>query len=349
MIKDLLPKTSYEKEALLKGLILFFVTMEIFLVLVFYLSFRGSLSDLKEKIFLELKNYSYTFEGEEFSIDIVPVEKETRFYELFEGEEGFYIVVPVPVSQKDALKIIYPRERYEKDLKELILGHLFFFGLATVLALGLSFAFSLYAINPLRKALVMIDEVTRDIVHDINTPLMTLQVNLKILSKKYKDEEISRAEYALEQLKRLNENLRVLKREIRLKMEEVNLKEIIYREIESLKAVYPNIKVESRLEEVRVKADTEAVRRIVANILENAFKYTSEGYISVSLNRAGLSVENPSKPVKNPNRLFERYYRESQRGLGLGLAIVKKLCTELGWQVKAEYKEGKFRIEVTLR
>ena len=349
MIRDLFPRTSYEREALLKALLLFFVTMEVLLVLVFYLSFRGSLSDLKEKIFLELKNYSYTFEGEEFSIDIVPVEKETKFYELFEGEEGFYIIVPVPVSQRDALKIIYPRERYKEDLRELILGHLIFFGLASVLALGLSFAFSLYAINPLRKALIMIDEVTRDIVHDINTPLMTLQVNLKILSKKYKDEEISRAEYALEQLKRLNENLRVLKREIRLKMEEVNLKEIVSREIESLEAVYPNVRVEAQLEDVKVKADKEAVRRIVANILENAFKYTSEGYIKVSLSGKTFSVENPSKPVKNPNRLFERYYRESQRGLGLGLAIVKKLSTELGWNVKAEYREGKFRIEVTVR
>ena len=351
MIRKWLPKTAYERESLLKSFLLFFLTMEVFLGVISYLLYHSELTALKNRVFLELKNYSYTFEGEKFRIDVVSVGEKTAFYELFEGEEGLYILVPVPVSDRDALKITYPAESLSEDVGSILRYVTLFFTLSSVTALFMSVFFSLYALNPLRRALQMIEEVTRDIIHDLNTPLMTLRVNLKILRSRFgKEEEIERAELALRQLETLRENLRPLRKQAELKLEDVNVKELIEGEIDVLQKVYPDKRVHRELSPVTLRADRNAVMRIVSNILENAFKHSPRAsWVRVVLKEDALLVENPSRPPENMDKLFDRYYKESQRGLGLGLAIVKDLCRELGWKVEAEYVNGIFRMRVTFR
>lgn len=325
--------------------------MELFLGVIFYMLFLAELSSLKSKVFLELKNYSYTFEGEKFRIDIIPAERGARLYELLEDGEGLYILVPVPFSEKELLRITYPRESFLSDRRRVIGRFFLFFGIASVVAFGLSVAFSIYAVNPMRQALRMIEEVNKDIIHDLNTPMMTLRVNLKMLRSKYpQDEELERIEFALKQLETFKENLRPLETKTEFKMEEVNLKELIEKEAADFKKVYPEKEIRLELETVKIKADRSAAVRIVSNLLENAFKHGLKGsWVRVLLRGDKLIVENPSKPPRDVNKLFERYYRESQRGLGLGLSIVKKLASELGWKVKAEYSDGVFRVVILLK
>ncbi len=352
MSKGFLPKTPYERESLLKSFLLFFLTIEVLLALVFFLLYRNELINLKQSLFLEMKNYSYTFEGEKFRIDIVPLAEygDRGFYELYEDAEGLFILVPVPVSEEDALKIFYPRESLSADLSGLRRKVVLLFLLSSLLALFISLMFSLYALNPLRRALKMIEEVTRDIIHDINTPLMSLMVNLKMLRSRYRDEELERAQLALKQLQRLRENLRPLTAKTELTLGDVNVRKILLEELEDLRKIYPDIRVETDLAEVTLRADESALRRIVGNVLSNAFKHNTEGgWVRVKLSRDLLRVENSSPPVRDPDRVFDRYYRESQRGLGLGLSIVKKLCEELGWRVRAHYADGTFSLEISFR
>ncbi|NPA16640.1 MAG: sensor histidine kinase, partial [Aquificae bacterium] len=65
-------------------------------------------------------------------------------------------------------------------------------------------------------------------------------------------------------------------------------------------------------------------------------------WVDVYLNKNYLKIVNSSRPVKNTDRLFDRYYKESQRGVGLGLSIVKKLASELGFSVQVNYSNNKF-------
>ena len=350
LIRNLIPKTLYEREAFLKSFLLFFLTIEILLGVIFFLVYRIEITDLRERIFLEMKNYSYTFKGEKFGIDVVPSRVYgNRFYELMETAEGLSIMIPVPGSKEDALLIYYPWHRFEIDRNTIAFKAFLMFFSSSLFSLLISLAFALYSINPLRKALQMIEEVTRDIVHDINTPLMTLKVNLKLLRKKYGDEELERVELALRQLENLKENLSPLLERRRLKIEELDLKKLVETELLSLSRLYPEIRVDSELEKVIVRGDGEAVERIVGNILTNAFKHNTGDWVRVKLTKGSLIVENPSKEIENLGMLFERYYRESPRGMGLGLSIVKRLCEELGWKVSAGFSEGVFQLEVFFR
>jgi signal transduction histidine kinase len=72
--------------------------------------------------------------------------------------------------------------------------------------------------------------------------------------------------------------------------------------------------------------------RIVDNLLSNASKYNKQkGKVSVIFNERQKSLEiiDTGKGIKNPKRVFERFYKEHERGVGIGLHIVKKLCDEL--------------------
>ena len=102
-----------------------------------------------------------------------------------------------------------------------------------------------------------------------------------------------------------------------------------------------------------VEADPQAVRQVLANILENAARYTpAGGSVSVRSRRRAGAVEievadtGPGIPSEHLPRIFERFYRvDAARsrelgGTGLGLAIVKHLVEAHGGRVEAESRLG---------
>jgi signal transduction histidine kinase len=84
-------------------------------------------------------------------------------------------------------------------------------------------------------------------------------------------------------------------------------------------------------------ADENRLRQAVANLLDNAVKYTpaggrvevgvkqAAGQVVVSVRDTGIGIEAEEVP-----RVWERLYRgdksRSQRGLGLGLSLVKAIA-----------------------
>jgi two-component system sensor histidine kinase BaeS len=113
---------------------------------------------------------------------------------------------------------------------------------------------------------------------------------------------------------------------------------------------------------VMVRADDARLARVVANLLENAARYTLEGaQVRVSLKRDGnkalLVVEDsgPGVPPELLPRLFERFFRvESSRnreqgGSGLGLAICRSVVEAHGGSIVATPSSlGGLRIELRL-
>ena len=89
------------------------------------------------------------------------------------------------------------------------------------------------------------------------------------------------------------------------------------------------------------------LRELMANILDNAVRYTPKGgRITVGLSAAPgllLSIEDsgPGIPEAERERVFERFYRlseDEQTGSGLGLAIVREIANAHGarvWAAKA--------------
>jgi signal transduction histidine kinase/DNA-binding response OmpR family regulator len=98
--------------------------------------------------------------------------------------------------------------------------------------------------------------------------------------------------------------------------------------------------------------DREMWEKIVLNLLSNAFKFTFEGTISVSLRavdgEAVLEVRDTGAgiPESELPRIFERFHRvqgtrsRTHEGSGIGLALVHELVAMHGAGISAESREG---------
>lgn len=98
----------------------------------------------------------------------------------------------------------------------------------------------------------------------------------------------------------------------------------------------------------QVRADPEAVRQILTNVLDNAARYTpAGGRVTVSTSREADEVRleiadtGPGIPGDHLPRIFERFYRVDPArsrelgGTGLGLSIVKHLVEAHGGRAEA--------------
>ena len=101
--------------------------------------------------------------------------------------------------------------------------------------------------------------------------------------------------------------------------------------------------------ECQVRADPEAVRRIVGNLIENAHKYGAAPVritVQSTDDHVVLSVvdHGPGIPPDERDRIFERFYRSdpngTKPGMGLGLAIVRGLVEGSGGAVWVEDAPG---------
>src|SRR5215470_3554198 len=98
--------------------------------------------------------------------------------------------------------------------------------------------------------------------------------------------------------------------------------------------------------------DREMWEKIVLNLISNAFKFTFEGQIEVSLKPASESVELTVRDtgvgiaVKELPQLFERFHRvveargRTYEGSGIGLALVQELVKLHGGTVRVESEPG---------
>jgi len=110
----------------------------------------------------------------------------------------------------------------------------------------------------------------------------------------------------------------------------------------------------------RVVADAEAVRKICANLIENALEAmgTAGGELRV---RCGETTVDGSPAVRitfrdsgpglndeAARRLFEPYFSTKTTGTGLGLAICRTLSREMGGDVTIENVNGERGVEAAL-
>lgn len=100
-------------------------------------------------------------------------------------------------------------------------------------------------------------------------------------------------------------------------------------------------------ESIEVRADRDAITRVIYNLVDNAVKYSDEGTpILLSVRRKGdralFAITDTGKPIPPDERkqIFERFHKtdrsRSSEGLGLGLYLVKSILAQHGEDVWCE-------------
>ena len=117
-----------------------------------------------------------------------------------------------------------------------------------------------------------------------------------------------------------------------------------------LQASFKNIHVASEVPESlpSVEADRDRVLQVLANLIDNALKFTPDGgSVTVSASRAlegvSIAVADTGSGIAPEQRdhLFDRFWKGHRAsGAGLGLAIVKGILQAHGADIQVETEVG---------
>lgn len=217
-------------------------------------------------------------------------------------------------------------------------------------------------------------EFLANISHELQTPITYLEGYASaLMNHLYENEEEKEQYLQIIQLeagrmsKLVSDLFELSKMEdgkIALVFEEVDLVEVVENALlkNKMKAQEKGLQLEfdQPYEFPSINADGRRMEQIFGNLIENAIRYTENGFVIVKLSRASASVNicvedtGIGIPQEDIPFLFERFYRvEKSRarefgGTGLGLAIVKQLVELQGGSIRVKSQLGKgTRFEIT--
>jgi len=321
---------TYELESFLKSFLIFFILLEVLLAINFWHEYGVKKLEIEEKIHVEMKLCAYTIQCEGLTTDFVDRDKDKEENILYKSGD-FYSYFKVPTAEKYLMKVVYPYSAYQKRIISLESKIEYKFLLYSFFAFLVSFLFAIYALTPLRKALRLNEEFVKDILHDFNTPISSMKINLSLFRREIgESEKINRLENNIESILGLQHNLQAFLKDIPTQTETFSLDTLIGNRMVYFKTLYPDIDYSSQLDKIVLETNKDALTRIIDNLLSNAGKYNrAKGKVTISMDNTSLVIADTGKGIKNPTKVFKRYYKEQDRGIGIGLHIVKKLCQEL--------------------
>lgn len=309
--------------------------MQLLIAVIAYLYYQNEVNNKKEALFLQMQNYSLSLKGNKFTLDIATKSSKYNNYMLYE-EENLFAFFPIGGIEDTVLKVILDKSIYDEMKTQISTNiYLYLFAGAFVLMI-LSFLFSLYSLKPLRDSISFLEEFLKDMIHDLNTPVSAILLNSRMLKKSYKIERVERIEISAKTISSLHSNLETFIRDIPLALTTVNITALAKERMSYFESIYgKDLHFEIDAKEVLIQSSEDALRRILDNIISNACKYNkSNGWVKLTLTEDRLVISDSGLGIKDTKRIFERFYKEGERGLGIGLSIVKKLSKALNIHIQ---------------
>ena len=333
---------NYEKKSFFTTFFLFFLPLFFLSSVVLYMYHNEQIKELEKDILYKMKDYSYDFEGDVFSLDIVDDDKTKVIFQIYHEDEGLCAYFQVPSNGPYLLKIIYNKTKYEKFYTSFLHKIYLLSFIIFILIFFISLSFAFYSLKPMKEALYLLENFLKDLIHDLNTPATSILLNSKLLRKRGDFEEIERIELCAKGIASLYKNLELIS-PVNMKNDEiVQLDIVIKQKIEILEKIYPHIIFNNNMNTVKIKSNVNAIERIIDNLMTNACKYNKKnGIVNISMVNNKLIIEDSGIGIKDTKKVFQRYYKETDSGLGIGLSIVQKLCETLDITIEITSKIGK--------
>jgi len=127
----------------------------------------------------------------------------------------------------------------------------------------------------------------------------------------------------------------------------VRLDRLVATAVERARRHAPRVGFETQLEPALVQGAPARLDRAIANLLDNAAKWSPPGgVVEVRLRDGELTVRDrgPGISAEERDQIFDRFFRSDaargRPGSGLGLAIVRQVAEGHGGTVSAEAADG---------
>ena len=209
-------------------------------------------------------------------------------------------------------------------------------------------------------------EFLSNISHELRTPMTTIKGFIDgildgVIPPENQSTYLSIVRDEVKRMEKLVNDIMDLARfqagDNRLNITVFDINERIRRSVISLQQMFikKNLEFMAEFETERlfVKADADAIQRVLLNLLHNAIKFTPEGGKIIARtytkNKVYVEVEDngPGIPKEELPHIFDRFYKaDKSRGLdktgvGLGLAIARNIMLSHGETIRAKSEEGR--------
>lgn len=201
--------------------------------------------------------------------------------------------------------------------------------------------------------------------HELKTPLTSLKGYLQLMKLQVKDNfppvfatYLGKANIVADKLQHLVEDLldvsKINAGRLDYTMDSINLRALVDSCVESSRLVYSEFDFElDNKDDYIIKANAERIEQVMANILNNAVKYSrgdkrviietkkNGDRVRVSVTDFGIGLDENQK-----KKIFERFYRAEDKryminGLGMGLYICAQIIDTHGGTIGVESEPGK--------
>ena len=236
--------------------------------------------------------------------------------------------------------------------------------IATVLLSVLSYYLAGKAMKPIEASFTKQKRFVSDASHELRTPLSIFFSSLELLESDDKEHLSPLSQEVLDDLKsealsmkELLEDLLFLARndqkEFSLKREHFSLTDLVLSITRKFSRILPAaIQLNTNIEQnIQMYGDKNRIQELIYILLDNAIRYTKDGAISLSLEKAGnnmiITVQDSGVGIneKDLQRIFERFYRgdaaRAGSGTGLGLSIAKSIVDLHHGTIKVKSEIGK--------
>jgi len=269
-------------------------------------------------------------------------------------QDGYaYLVVALPEGRyfSASYLVVGGEISYARIYQDVVLILLSIAVLIFVLSLFFLDRFAL----PFQRVNQRLDLFIKDSMHEINTPLSIINVNIDLYHRSNPTNKyLQRIKAATKTLATLYNDMDYLIKNERLafEYEEIDLSLYVQERIDYFHevAALKNITIIPSVgENIALYFNPTQLQRIIDNNISNAIKYShEEGKIEVILERfdgyCTLRFQDNGVGIEDVNRIFERYYRENRDkgGFGIGLNIVKSIIDKAGieLQIDSTYGQG---------
>ncbi len=208
-------------------------------------------------------------------------------------------------------------------------------------------------VRPMRDSIELLDRFIKDTTHDLNTPLSTILANVEMIDPARLAPEdrkrFERIEGGARSVSTLYEDLKfaTLESERPLQIEPFAMEELVQERLEFFEPLIRarGLRIHRDLEHAPIRADRQAMARVVDNLLSNAVKYNRPGgTVTVRVGPGILEVADTGRGMdpETLETLFERYRRgdDAEGGFGLGLDIVQRILRRHRFTIEVHSRKG---------
>jgi two-component system sensor histidine kinase MprB len=209
-----------------------------------------------------------------------------------------------------------------------------------------------HSMNALDASVHAQRQLVADASHELRTPVTSLRTNIEILQQQGRDMSPEDTGRLLGDVVEQIEELTLLMNDLielargegpRADAEDLRLDLLVGEVLERTRRNAPATPLLVELEPTLVTGVPARLERAVANLLDNAVKYSPPGEpVEIRLQHGALTVRDhgPGISTEDLPHIFDRFYRGAEArgrpGSGLGLAIVRQVASQQSGSITAE-------------